>query len=107
VVKSSIKLVALTVFAALIAVPLAHAGGDPRLRRRSARQGKKAKRSSLDDTTSTAAYRTAYETLYDRNHYSKPPRWRTAGRRPRLLTVSRETKRARHPARPFLQARLP
>jgi hypothetical protein len=73
----------------------------------STRQGKKAKRSSLDDTTSTAAYRTAYETIYDRNDYSKPPRWRTAGRRPRLLTVPVKPKgRAiRHAL--FLLARLP
>jgi hypothetical protein len=73
----------------------------------STRQGKKAKRSSLGDTTSTAAYRAAYETICDRNDYSKPPRWRTAGRRPRLLTVPVKPKgRAiRHAL--FLLARLP
>ncbi len=72
--KSSTKLLALTVFAALISAPLARAGGDPPTSSpppvdTSTQKGKK--RSSLDDTTSTAAYRTAYETIYDRNDYSK------------------------------------
>jgi tetratricopeptide (TPR) repeat protein len=74
-VKSTIKLVALTVFAALVAAPLARAGGDPPTSSppvdTSTQQSKKSKRSSLDDTTSTAAYRTAYETIYDRNEYAK------------------------------------
>jgi tetratricopeptide (TPR) repeat protein len=70
VVRSSIKLAALTVFAA----PMARAGGDPPTSSPpvdTSTQGKKAKRSSLDDTTSTAAYRTAYDTIYDRADYSK------------------------------------
>ena len=72
---SSTKLLALTVFAALISAPLAAvAGGDPPTSSpppvdTSSQKGKK--RSSLDDTTSTAAYRTAYATIYDRNDYSK------------------------------------
>jgi tetratricopeptide (TPR) repeat protein len=72
--RSFTNLVALTVFAALAAAPLARAGGDPPASSAppvdSSSKGKRAKHSSLDDTTSTAAYRSAYATIYDRNDYS-------------------------------------
>jgi tetratricopeptide (TPR) repeat protein len=76
--KTSTKLVTLTVFAALIAAPLARAAGDPPTSsppvdtstKSNPVKGKKAKKSSLEDPTSTAAYRTAYDTIYQRNDYS-------------------------------------
>jgi tetratricopeptide (TPR) repeat protein len=72
--KSSIKLVALSVFVALVSAPLARAGGDPPTSSppadSSTQKGKKGKHSSLQDPTSTAAYRTAYDTIYQRNDYS-------------------------------------
>jgi tetratricopeptide (TPR) repeat protein len=73
-IKSSTHLVTLAVFAALIAAPVARAGGDPPSSSTppvdSPSKGKKAKHSSLDDATSTAAYRSAYATIYDRKDYS-------------------------------------
>ena len=72
-VKPSIKLVALSVFVALVTAPLARAGGDPPTSPpvdTSTQKGKKGKQSSLQDPTSTAAYRTAYDTIYQRNDYS-------------------------------------
>jgi tetratricopeptide (TPR) repeat protein len=64
----------LAVFTALIATPAARAGGDPPASSAppvdNSSKARKAKRSSLDDTTSTAAYRSAYETVYDRKDYS-------------------------------------
>src|SRR6202008_3435125 len=36
----------------------------------STQKGKKGRQSSLPDPTSTAAYRTAYDTIYQRNDYS-------------------------------------
>jgi tetratricopeptide (TPR) repeat protein len=73
-IKSSTHLVTLAVFTALIAAPVARAGGDPPASSTppvdSSSKGKRAKHSSLDDTTSTPAYRSAYATIYDRNDYS-------------------------------------
>jgi tetratricopeptide (TPR) repeat protein len=64
----------LTVFASLVAAPLVHAAGDDPNSSpppsSAPTKAKKGKRSSLDDTTSTAAYRTAYTTIYDRHDYS-------------------------------------
>src|SRR4029079_11482462 len=75
--KSSMKLVTLTVFAALLGAPLALAAGDPPNPSSSSppvdssTKAKKAKKkSSLEDPRSTAAYRTAYDTIYQRNDYS-------------------------------------
>ena len=72
--RPSIKLVALSVFVALVAAPLARAGGDPPTSSppvdTSTQKGKKGKQSSLQDPISTAAYRTAYDTIYQRNDYS-------------------------------------
>jgi len=74
--KSSMKLVTLTVFVALAGATLARAGGDPPTTSSpptdtSTQKGKKGRQSSLQDPTSTAAYRTAYETIYDRNDYAR------------------------------------
>ena len=72
--KSATRLVTLTVFVALIGAPLARAGGDPPTTSSppvdTSTKGKKGKQSSLQDPTSTAAYRTAYDTIYQRSDYS-------------------------------------
>jgi tetratricopeptide (TPR) repeat protein len=71
--KSSLKLVTLMVFVALIGAPLARAASDPPTSpppTDSSTKGKKAKKSSLEDPTSTAAYHSAYDTVYQRNDYS-------------------------------------
>ena len=75
--KLAIKLLTATLFVALIGAPAirpALAGGDPPTSSPpppdpAPTKGKKTKRSSLDDVTSTAGYRTAYATIYDRNDY--------------------------------------
>lgn len=73
-IRSSTRLITLAVFTALIATPVARAGGDPPSSSTppvdNSSKAKKARHSSLDDTTSTAAYRSAYETVYDRKDYA-------------------------------------
>ena len=78
VTKLAIKLITATLCVALIGVPAirpALAGGDPPTSSPpppdpTPTKGKRAKRSSLDGVTSTAGYRTAYATIYDRNDYA-------------------------------------
>jgi tetratricopeptide (TPR) repeat protein len=78
VTKLAIKLITATLCVALIGAPAirpALAGGDPPSSSPpppdpAPTKGKKAKRSSLDDVTSTLGYRTAYATIYDRNDYA-------------------------------------
>jgi tetratricopeptide (TPR) repeat protein len=75
--KLAIRLMTLTVFVALIGAPmsnLARAGGDPPAPSPSTDaptpKNKKAKHSSIVDPTTTAGYRSAYETIYDRHDYA-------------------------------------
>jgi tetratricopeptide (TPR) repeat protein len=66
------RLAALAIFATLIGAPLARASGDPPSSPppSDSSKSKKGKHSSLDDTNSTAAYRVAYHTIYDRKDYT-------------------------------------
>lgn len=69
-------LTALTLVAALIVAPTvdrAFAGGDPPASPptdTSTQKGKKPRHSLLEDPTSTAAYRTAYASIYERDDYA-------------------------------------
>ena len=74
-VRSGLRLAALAVVAALIGLPAvdrAVAGGDPPSSppATSPQKGKKLRQSRLDDPTSTAGYRSAYASIYDRNDYA-------------------------------------
>ena len=76
-IKSGLWLTTLTLLVALITVPavnIALAGGDPPTSPppdTSIQKGKKPKQSLLGDPTSTAGYRTAYASIYERNDYAK------------------------------------
>jgi tetratricopeptide (TPR) repeat protein len=76
-IRWGLKLTALALLAALIAIPTVNravAGGDPPASPppdTSSQKGKKLKQSLLDDATSTAGYRTAYASIYERNDYAR------------------------------------